>query len=223
MVLTKTLTESQTAVVNKIASLNLGWETGMTSDYVTEETINQMIVNAPSIGSGATNTETGDLQYNYPLRLAPGITRTKQRIDVRSGGFDYNSVFGTFPSIYPINSYNIYRTISAHATCPFVHQEYEVGVYLLANVEVDAEIYESALADPFFMRGDWLWNPLITSWDPTIVVEPTLLDNWLSWWEEYGWIIILVLILGVGIYLFIQIGVPLIAKNKTIEIVRKRY
>ena len=211
LTLDKTLTLSQTKVINKIAELNLGWETGISSEYVTEGiTINAILSDAPSIGSCFTNLATGDLSYDYPLRLAPGITRTKQRIDVRTGGFHYISAYGTITQILPINSYSIYRDISAHATCPFVHQEYETVVYLISNVEVDAEIYESALNDPFFRKGDWLWDPIIDSYDPEILVPRTFLDDLSDWWDEYGWIIILVIIGTIGIYLFIQIGMPLL-------------
>jgi len=224
LTLDKTLSLSQKTVVDKIASLNLGWETSMTGEHVTEGiTINAMLSDAPSIGSGVTNTETGDLQYNYPLRLAPGITRTKQRIDVREGGFHYNSAYGTISQVLPINSYSIYRDISAHVACPFVHQEYEVVVYLLANVEVDAEIYESALKDPFFIRGDWLWDPEIESFDPTFVVEKTLLELLSDWWDEYGWLVILIIIIIIGLFIFIKIGLPLILLKSKADSVKKYY
>lgn len=224
LTLTDELSYSQQVVVDKIESLDLGWETGdMTSDYVTKGiTIQQWLVDSFTKGDQRTNTGTGDLIYNYPIRLAPEITRTQQRIDVRRGGFDYNAFFNFFPTIYSIETFSIYRDISVHVRCPFVHIEYETAVYLICNVKLDAEIYESALNDPFFRKGDWLWDPIINSYDPVVVVLPTVFDDIEDWWEEYGWIVILIVISIAGIYLFIQIGMPLILKKQAVDVVRRR-
>ena len=216
----KSLTLSQEAVINRIESMDLGWETGNTPEYVTSGiTIQQSLLNAPAIGVAPTNPETGNLNYRYPLRMAPEITYTKQRIDVKTGGFNYNEFFGTFPPQFPpfpTASYSIDRIISGHVRCPFVHQEYEAIVYLLCSVELDAEIYESALQDPYFVKGDWLWDPIIDSWDPVITVPPTIWDELEDWWDKYGWIIITIIVLTAGIYIFIQVGMPLILLKKQI-------
>ncbi len=215
LTLTDELSYSQQVVVDKIESLNLGWETGMTSDYVTEGIIiQQWLVDSFTEREQRTNVGTeADLTYSYPIRLAPEITHTEQRIDVRRGGFDYNAVFNFFPTIYAIDTFSIYRDISVHVRCPFVHIEYEATVYLICNVKLDAETYESALDDPFFRKGDWLWDPIITSYDPVIVVRPTPFDDMEDWWDKWGWLVILVVISIAGIYLFIQIGMPLILKK----------
>lgn len=214
-------TFSQQFVIDHIEELDLGWKTGMGSNYFTDGiTITELLWDSFSEGESRSNPATGDLTYIYPIRLQPELSYGEQRIDVRYTFFSYdpNGILYT----QPIQEFSVDRVISTHVKCPFVHLEYETTVYLICNVELDAEIYESALDDPFFRKGDWLWNPIINSYDPTLIVLPTPLDDLQAWWDEWGWLVILVLISVAGIYLFIQIGMPLILKKQAIDVMRRR-
>lgn len=215
-------TLSQTTVINKIKDLDLGYKTGVTPEYLFPKTIQEILHDSFTGVEYRTNLGTGDLTYDYPIRLQPEITRTRQRIDVRSGGFTYYPPSNVIAFVDPIDSYEINRIISAHIKCPFVHTEYETNVYLLCNVELDAEMYESALDDPFFRKGDWIWDPIIESWDPVVVVLPTLFDDLEDWWDKYGWLVITVIVLIAGLYIFVQVGMPLILKKKATDVVRGR-
>lgn len=213
-------TFSQQCVMDHIEELDLGWKTGMSTEYVTSGiTIQEWSVDTFTTGDGSTNTGTGDLTYGYPIRLAPELTYTKQRIDVRRTFFSYCPLGIIFTQA--ISEFSRERVISAHVVSPFVHLEYETTVYLICNVELDAEIYESALDDPFFRRGDWLWDPIIESFDPVIIVRPTPLDDLFDWWKQYGWIIILFVVIIIILYLFIQIGVPLLMKRQAVKMIRR--
>ena len=213
-------TFSQQTVIDHLKELDLGYKTGMTSEYLFPKTIQEWVVDTFAVGEDETNHGTGDLTYNYPIRLQPEITSTRQRIDVRKTFFSYNPLGIVYTE--PIVKFSVDRIISAHIKCPFVHTEYETTVYLVCNVELDAEMYESALDDPFFRKGDWIWDPIIESWDPVVVVMPTPFDDLEGWWNEYGWIIITVIVLVAGIYLFIQIGLPLILKKQAMDVLRGR-
>ena len=216
------LSLSQTAVINKIESLGLGWKTGMTSEYLTEGiTIQEWQTDSFTTGEDRTNIGTGNLIYNYPIELQPEITYTRQRIDVRTGGFTFYPFSNVIAFVDATEDYDINRIISAHVNCPFVHLEYKTTVYLICNVELDAEMYESALDDPFFRKGDWIWDPIIESWDPVVVVLPTIFDDLDDWWDKWGWLVITIIVLTVGTYLFIQIGLPLILKKQAMDVVRR--
>lgn len=214
-------TFSQQFVIDHIEALDLGWKTGMTPEYVTSGiTIQQWLTDSFTQGEDRTNTGTGDLTYNYPIRLQPEITKTRQRIDVRKTFFSYNPLGIIYTQA--ITRFSVNRIISAHVKCPFVHLEYETTVYLICNVELDAEMYESALDDPFFRKGDWLWDPIIESWVPELIVLPTPFDDLEDWWDKYGWIIITIIVLTAGIYIFVQVGMPLLLRKRAIDVVVRR-
>lgn len=193
---TKDVTPSQQSVIDRINSLNLGWTTGLTPDYLTTYTLQQMEAFASPAGS-PTNVGTGDMTFLNDIHLQPGITKTTQRIDFRRAGLIYNNIFNTVTIYGSVLVGSTRRTLSAHVYLPYSHQTFRAEVYFMSDVQLNAQLYKSALQDPFFMKGDWVWSTAARDEGLELPVSP-------SWWDQYWWVMLLIIgIVGVILVAYI--------------------
>ena len=200
---------SQQKISDGIKKLDLGWDYIRTVENLS---IQQSIHYAPPSGHIYTNMGTGNLNINYDLTLQPAITKTIDEINLRTAGI----VIATNPwesllhVITPVQEHVIERIKSIHVHKPMIKETFVLEVYFKASVELDVELYKSAMNDPNFCMGDWLWNGEPGSGSGTIPTKP-------AFFEEYGWILVLILMglgLIVGLYFYVKIkGTKVIVKQ----------
>jgi len=191
---------SQQKISDAITQLDLGWDYLRT---VEDPNVQQSIHYAPPVGHTYTNMGTGNLDINYDLTLQPAITKTLDEINIRKAVIVIatNPVDSVLHVITPVVDQVVNRIKSVHVDNPMIKETFILEVYFKASVELDVELYESAMSDPNFCLGDWLWYGEPGSGDGTIYTKPSFLD-------EYWWIVILILaILGliVGLYFYVKI------------------
>ena len=193
-----------------VNNLDLGWETNDITDVREGITIQNVNYLSDPVGTTYHNSGTGSFNFDVMFSMRPEITYSEQTIHVRRATLIVDTLFKTYQLHGSVENYDDTRMRSIHVTSPFVHQEYEVTVYFLATVTLDAEVYESALNDPYFIKGDWIWNEEIGgTTDVTLVESDTLgqiLDMLFPW--IIGIIVIIVIILV--IYIAMKIGMPLL-------------
>lgn len=193
-----------------INNLNLGWKTDHILDVRDGLTIQSHEYLSDPEGTVYHNSGTGAFKFDVMFGLRPEITYSEQTIHVRRAVLIVDTLWKTYQLHGAVENYDDTRMRSIHITSPFVHQEYEVTVYFLATVKLNAEEYESALNDPYFIRGDWLWNEEIGGTTDVTIVEADIIGQILA---QFMWLIILVIVVIIIIlvvYIFMKIGTPLL-------------
>ena len=81
------------------------------------------------------------------------------------------------------------------------------------------EIDELELQTPEEYYDELMWQLLVDGWGggTTYIEAPTGIN-----FEEIFWMIIILVVIVGGIYVFVQIGVPLIKGKQTIDVIRER-
>ena len=193
-----------------VNNLDLGWETNDITDVRNDITIQNDNYLSDPVGTTYHNSGTGAFDFNVMFSMRPEITYSEQTIHVRRAVLIVDTLWNTYQLHGSVENYDDTRMRSIHVTSPFVHQEYEVTVYFLATVNLDAEVYESALGDPYFVKGDWLWNEEIGGTTDVTIVESDplgqILDMIMAWLIPIIVIIVIILV----IYLGMKIGMPLL-------------
>ena len=189
---------------------DIGWVKGNIGSPIT-------LQNYKVGGTGRTETCTlssagGDLsQFNLATILQPEITETRQynTITWAKIWWDYDDL----PFISPAgmgfdagpSTKDVPRRVSAKAINRFMHWELEGDFDLYTTVVIAGELSESELADPDFSQGDWVWDDTWQGDIPTLPEDTTESDILGIIWL-FTWIIIIAFI----VYIFIQIGIPII-------------
>lgn len=199
-----------TAARQGINDLNLGWETDDILDVRNDLTIQSDNWFSDPKGTTYMNSGTGAFNFNVNFALRPEITYSEQTIHVRGACLIVDTLFNTYQLHGAATNYNAFRTRSIHVTAPFIHQEYEVTVYFLATVKLDFEQYESILNDPYFVRGDWLWNEEIGGTTDVTLVESDPLDYIIDTLMPIIAFIVIVIIVILVIYILLKVGMPLL-------------
>jgi len=93
----------------------------------------------------------------------------------------------------------------------YVHQEFNVEVNFLASMQFDPILGGVILEDPFVRAGDFVWDEsLLGTSDYTIVQYTPVQDFFDMLLTTALPIILVIIIIGVGIYVFMKIGMPLL-------------
>jgi hypothetical protein len=161
------------------------------------------------------------LIFNEMIVLRPEITKSVEEFAVKDCAFEYAANTGTSTVFTGPLTHEKDRIRSVHIYNQFIHKEYKVEVVFLSTVQLDAEMYESFLGDPYLKMGDWLWDEEIGGVSDVVVVanQPIttqLIEGFMAQLGDlFGlggiltWIIVIIVAI-VGIYIFIKIGIPLI-------------
>lgn len=196
---------------------NIGW-TGSEKNYNTG--IQEYVRTAPPIEKDNPDpAEVKDFSFNVPAQLRPEVYRIKNDIELRTAAIifeqqllgDWKLTVVSQPATRMVK-----RTVGVHVVNQFIYWDFTVKMIVYASVENSAELSESILSDPYLEMGDFIWD---TGYVGAREIDIRIPDepDWLEWWDEWGWLVILILVSVVGIYLFIQVGMPLIllkAKSK---------
>lgn len=200
------------SLMNVINSANLGWTTNPITDVYGHQ-YGQLLYHASSEGKTFTNTRTGAYIMPMLLEMAPEIKEERQSVHIRRATWD---TIG-FDELSPVQSYTDYFTRSVHVLNPYIHQEFQIEVYFLATINLNYELYESKLSDPYFHQGDWLWDVEIGGTTDVVLVQQ---DELQRVWDAiksilFGWVKYLI----IGIIAFIAIIVFFkMLKNRRLKI-----
>lgn len=160
--------------------------------------------------------------FNEHIALRPEITESIQEFEVRDAGLVSDGLFGWDDVERNPSTKEVDRVRSAHVYNQFIHKEYKVSVNFLATIQLDAQMYESFLADPYLKLGDWLWdNELGGTTDVVVVPHDSGIEMFWAVLGDMlfgsgGWIILVIIIIVVivVIYIFLKkFGMPLIKKR----------
>lgn len=189
----------------------------------------QDFIRAEPVGTIFDNLETTpSYSFDLEMRIKPAISYSAQNVDVRWAQIEWD--YQDFPfnpagvwvmegprtDVYP-------RYPSVHVTNRYVHQEFNVEVNFIASMQFDPVLGGVILEDPFVRAGDFIWDEsLMGTSDYTIVQYTPLQDLTDYLLTSVLPIVILIAIIGVGIYIFIQVGIPLIAKKKATKMIREQ-
>jgi len=207
-------------VTQNIQDLDLGCTFGDRIDGLTVlgGKTGQSFVQAEPTGIVFDNMEsTPSFQFNLPARIKPEISYCSQNVEVRWARleWDYEDVLwseatvkvkdGPIENVYP-------RYPSVHVTNRYVHQEFNVEMNFIASMQFNPELGGVILSDPFVISGDFVWDeslygesdytiPLYTPWQDLVdFIVTSILP-----------MILLIIVIAVVIYVFVQIGGPILS------------
>jgi len=163
--------------------------------------------------------------FNLYTSLAPEVRKDIQTIKVTQVAIGYYDPT-LFSDAYIEVAWGPYtldqrRTVGVHTQNYVLHWDFMVDVEFLATIPSNAELTESVLSDPYLKMGDWVWDTSIMGGNLAFTVDST------SFWERLAsglqglfssiWgiilMIVLIILVFVGLYLFIRVGVPLIVRR----------
>jgi len=162
------------------------------------------------------------LIFNAPVTLRPEVYQYTQKNTYRTAAIDYNVVTGDVTSVWrgPTTKLAPERIVAIHTVNPFIHIEYVVDVTFYANVPSTAELTEAILGDPYLKRGDMIWDTdftgdydvtaIFAQYDPIQAFFDYVGDLLFGSFGAIITMIITIIILVVGLYIFIKIGIPYI-------------
>lgn len=172
---------------------------------------------AEPVGVVFDNLETtSSYSFDLPLRIKPKFSYSSQDVSVRWAQieWDYEDFIfnpagvwvmeGPRTDVYP-------RYSSVHATNRYVHQEFNVEMNFIASMQFDPKLGGVVLEDPFVISGDFIWDEsLYGTSDYTLVQYTPVQDFMDTFVETILPIILVIIIIGAGIYIFMKIGMPLL-------------
>lgn len=206
-------------VTQTIKNLDLGSKLGEKYEGLTVlggET-GQSFVRAEPPGTIFDNLQTTpSYSFDLPLRIKPAISYCAQDVNVRWAQieWDYEDVWGNPAGVWVMEgprTDKYQRYPSVHVTNRYVHQEFNVEVNFLASMQFDPILGGVILEDPFVRAGDFVWDEsLLGTSDYTIVQYTPVQDFFDMLLTTALPIIFVIIIIGVGIYVFMKIGMPLL-------------
>lgn len=177
----------------------------------------QSFVRAEPIGVIFDNMEsTPSYKFNLPMRIKPEISYCSQDVDVRWAQieWDYQDLWLNEAGVWVMEGprTDVYqRYPSVHVTNRYIHQEFKVEVNFIASMQFDPVLGGVILEDPFVIAGDFVWDEsLMGTSDYTITQYTPFQDLTDFMLTSVLPVILLIVIVGVVIYIFMKIGMPLL-------------
>jgi len=233
--------EAQATVLKWLQDSNVGWSAGTRQPptQITDGVGGNGVVDGPPIGTDWNHKKQEPCTISPRIQLKPLVTETKQPINTRYAYVAVDTVTQWWfyspagvEQVLTSPTDNVkYRTCSVHATNYYVHMQYEVTVNFIATAKIEFEKYEGWMDDPFFWQADWVWfEGLSGTTDYTLLVDTTnpwetfladLAGGIFGGFMAFAVPIIIIIAIVFGIYIFIQIGIPLIKGRKVASIAKK--
>lgn len=161
--------------------------------------------------------------FSLPVTLTPEVYDYVQRNTYRRAVIDYDTGLAKITAVLygPATEIAPERVVSVHTRNPFLHWGFTVDVNFFATVPSTAKLSQAILADPYLKRGDMVWDTSFTgAYDVTSTfIKDDPIENFLNWFDNIfglGGILgtlIGIIILGVGIYVFVRVGVPYLRRK----------
>jgi len=198
-------------VLQKINQINLGWSYGQSYSGLTKQ---QSLLRAEPKGATFKNRDIGaSYSFNLPIQVKPGITYSKQNIDVRYAELWWDNVdtFIISPAAFGIVEGPISKTQtrvnSVHIHNQFIHQEFKVHVNFIATAELIPEEGGIDLDDPYLEEGDYVWDETTEGTTDVEIVYTSpwsdLLDNVI----QFGLpILIIIIVITIALFVLYKFG-----------------
>lgn len=214
--------EQQQAIINYYNDYNLGWSPG---NVQIGQTLQQSLVSGAQGGATFHNQNPAANRFytfNLGAEIQPEVYQYVQYNTLKKAEIVYwHYLFpGNIDPIYGPATESIQRVVGVHTTNYFLHWDLTVEVEFYATIPSTAELTQSILDDPYLKAGDMMWDTSIVG---THHVDlPLTTGDLLS--DLMPWIILIIIIavLALVIYLFIQVGMPLIISYAKAKSVRER-
>lgn len=209
-------------------------------NYITETTN----IEGHNFNENTEDQKLGKFTFNDQARIRPSVMKKKQSIRVTAASILDQTDWTDWDQIYwGPNTYTSPTTTefgdelndvikSVHVQNRYIHKEYTAQMFIFSTVQLDAETFETALEDPYFQQGNFVWDERISGTEKGTVTEPRSplvklfesLGNTISnaigaffgglFSGPAGIIILIVIVIAaiIGIYLFIKIGLPILRR-----------
>lgn len=216
--------EQQQKIIDYYRDYDLGWSAG---DIEKGKTLQKYMIDGAQPGAEFINQYPMTEQfYTFGLsaKIQPEVYEYVQYNELRTANIVYfhdTIPFGGFAGDIKVvvnpQTLTRERVVGVHTTNAFLHWDLIVYVDIYATIQSTAELTESILNDPYLKSGDMVWDTSIVG---TQHVEVPLAKGFDI--MDWLWLIITIVILALGIYVFVQVGIPLIAKKKAADVVKSR-
>ncbi len=234
-ILSDDFSDSQKQVVAYLNENKIGWIPG---NVIKGQTLFQSVVDGSQVGSTFHNVNPAQTKFMVApvyINLQPEIYEYVQYNKIRYADIRYIvENIGIWP-VYVAHAGDIEilngpatrtaqkRIIAINTKNPYLHWDFEAEVEFYATVQSTAELTQAILNDPYLKRGDMVWD---TSFTGDYKVEQTFQTSeiFTIFDDLFGGIlnfIIIIVIVGVSLYIFIQIGIPLIRRQIIRNTIRK--
>lgn len=222
--LSDTFSASEQKIINWYDDQNIGWKAG---NIEKGQTIQQLMVGGSQRGTDFISPASLN-SHTFPLtmQLQPEVFEYIQYNTITSAKITYWG-WGVFsgnidPNYGPVTSTAPKRILAVHTTNNFLHWDFEVEVEFYATVESTAELTQAILDDPYLKAGDMVWDSSFTgdykvdvplTEDNLFAMIAEIFEDLFSGLSGIINFVITLVILAVGLYIFIKIGIPLISKR----------
>jgi len=202
-------------VINYLNSHDIGIDA--TADPVGTR-LSQKVLDASQEGSTFHNPNPAENElytFNLYSRIAPEITKYTQPVKKTqvSLGVLHGLITELKVTYGPSTTY-IPRCVGVYIQNYYLHWKLTVDVELYATIPSTAELTETILHEPALELGNWVWSTSIMSGDVNITLQTK--DSLDIIWQvvnEFLWIIITIVLVAVGLYIFVRVGVPMIVRK----------
>jgi len=216
---------SQSKIIAYVDSSNLGWSGGSIEEG---QTLQQSMVGGSQKGVEFHNPYISDsYEFQLSARIQPEVSKYSQYNDIRAAEVKYwtwGIWAGDMDILVSPHTYTApERIVAVHTEYQFIHWEFEVDVEFVATVESTAELTQAILDDPLLRAGDMIWDVGFTGdyeveialqkRDPLDFFEDIFDDIFNLLFGDIFSILMVIIIVGIGLYVFVKIGVPLIKKR----------
>jgi len=161
-------------------------------------------------------TNENEMTFNLPIHIQPQVTVKRQYIPYTGGDLKYYPCCGKIKGTPVTWTDSVPRDLSIHIYNVFAHYDLEVKTDLFMDCQFTGKLSETFLDDPNLIITDRIWDTTLWQKTPEYLILPQILP----WWM---WLLI-ILIIGVGVYLTLQFIVrPYIqSKKKAVQITIRR-
>jgi len=216
---------SQSRIIAYVDSSNLGWSGGSIEEG---QTLQQSMVGGSQKGVEFHNPTISDsYRFDLSARIQPEVSKYSQYNDIRAAEVKYwtwGLWAGDMDILVSPHTYTApERIVAIHTENQFIHWNFEIDVEFVATVESTAELTQAILDDPFLRAGDMIWDVGFTGdyevdialqkRDPLDIFEDIFGDIFDFLFGDIFSILIVIIVVGVGIYIFIKV-IPTIQKRK---------
>ncbi|KKN36769.1 hypothetical protein LCGC14_0770290 [marine sediment metagenome] len=202
----KTSTETQ-KYTDFINSANIG---DMTFGTMVKDDIQQQAISGDQVGTEYSTAGISNIvDFNYQMHLQPGVYKVHQDNAINAGQFGYDTAtdYVVFAIDYPDFPWS--RDVSVHVDNAYIHTDFIVKVNLVMTAEFDAALSESTLNDPNFELSNIIWDKTVGIESGRIAIPPPEP----KWYDEYLILIITLIVVIVGLYIFIKLVIPYLRKR----------
>ena len=215
---------NERAVIDYYNNRNLGWKAG---DIEKGQTLQQSMIGGSQRGSEFTSAQSlSSYTFSLNTQLQPEVYEFVQYNDITSARILYYAwgfFAGNIDTVYSPATRQVKRIIGIHTINNFIHWEFEVEVEFYATVQSTAELTSAILNDPYLRAGDMVWDSSFTGdykVDTILTQQDNVFDVIGEFFEDlFGSLsgiinfVIMIIIIAVGLYIFIKIGIPLISRR----------